>query len=81
MIVSTGPESPVMILGDFADKNDIANGFALSNVGALRQVFNDNGLKFDGCYRTLYIKDSLSYYGRAKKKLDAAIAEAEGKIE
>jgi DNA polymerase I len=77
MIVSAGPDSAsIMLVGDFASSNDIINGFALSNIGATRQLFNDAGVHLDSCYRTLYIKDGLSYYGRAAKRSRIAIEEA-----
>lgn len=81
MVVGTGPDNAqIMLVGDYASKQDVANGFALSNIIALRQLFNDNNAKLDACYRTLYIKDELSYYGRAKKKSKLALEEAFEKI-
>jgi DNA polymerase-1 len=77
MIVSNGPDNAdIMLIGDYPSKNDLANGFALSNLSYFRQVCSDNGLKIDSCYKTLFIKDEISYAGKAKKKFRLAVFEA-----
>ena len=74
--------SQIMLVGDFATREDCRHGYALSGLqeGTLRTLFKDNNFNLDYCYRTTLIKEELSYYGKAKKKLKEAIKEAEKTI-
>lgn len=69
----------IMLVGDFAEKEDVTHGFALSGYQekTLRELFRLNNFSLDNCYRTLYIKDTLTTFGRSKKKKKEAIDEAQ----
>lgn len=68
----------IMLVGDYASKEDIAMGYAISGKAeaTLNQIFREHHYDIKQTYRTLYIKDSISYDGKAKKKRKDAIKEA-----
>ena len=77
MIVANGPDAAeIMLVGDYASKTDVQIGSALNNLSGIKQIFGDNGFNIDQCYKTLYIKNGLSYYGKAKKLFNKAIFDA-----
>lgn len=78
-----GPEySPIMIVGDYSNADDLKNEKALS--GSIGEMVNSllrkNKHSIDKCYRTNYVKCQLTGYGtknkkKAKEILDAAFLE------
>jgi DNA polymerase I-like protein with 3'-5' exonuclease and polymerase domains/uracil-DNA glycosylase len=83
LVEGHGKNSDIMLVGDFATDDDFTNGKALTGYSEtiLKSLFAGHNYKLDNTYRTLYIKDRLSYNGRAKKKKDEAITEALGKAD
>lgn len=78
MISGQGRNAEILIVGDYGTEEDYVNGKALtgSQETVLKQLFANHGFKLENCYRTLYIKDRLSYYGKVKSKRKLAIKEA-----
>lgn len=78
MVSGHGRNSEIMLVGDYATEEDFANEKALTGYQeqVLKSMFREHNFHLEETYRTLYIKDRLTYYGRAKKKRDEALKEA-----
>lgn len=79
MIIGVGPDSAdIMLVGDYGTKEDGVKGEALSGsqVAALDGLWRDCNFSSRATYRTLLIKDTLEYDGRAKKLKFLAIQKA-----
>ena len=79
LVLPIGPESAdVMLILDSATDEEAKLGRAFSgtNEKQLRPLCKGAGIIYDTTYRTLYIKQNLSYNGPKKKLREAAIAEA-----
>jgi uracil-DNA glycosylase family 4 len=80
LIVGKGPQNAkIMFVGDTPSEADEKAGFAFagSEAGTIISLCNENGIKFEECYRTLLFKERLSYNGKGKKKLTEAIGNAQ----
>ena len=83
IILGRGREAAeIMIVGDSPTKDDVTSELAISGQTekTLRSLFRENKYNIDQTYRTLYIKNEISYNGHDKKKLSQAIAEAHASI-
>lgn len=82
MISGRGSNTDLMFVEDSASEDDVSSGFAISGARetVLKVLLGDHKIKVNETYRTLYIKDKLSYGGKAKVKFREALAQAtEGK--
>src|SRR5882762_3835021 len=69
-------DADIFFLGGFPYKADLMNGMALSgfNEVTLNQFLYPLKLNLKNCYRSLFIKEALSYSGTNTKKLREALA-------
>jgi len=81
MIQGHGREAAeIIFVGDHASTDDLNTGLALSGYqeSSLKSLLAP--LSIQEVYRTLLIKDKLSYVGKSKRKFRAALDEATHKI-
>lgn len=87
MIKGIGNDSAkIMLVGDYGTTDELQQGYALTGSvqETLSHVMREAGLRFDECYRTLYIKTSIpGFKSKAKKvrsdALNKALLEADFK--
>lgn len=73
----------IMVVGDSATSEEIESGYALHGWAGreLSILFKRNGLDWNKVWKTLYIKDILSYNGTGKKKRKEAVQEISTKAD
>jgi len=72
----------IMFVGDYGGRDEISSGLALSgyNERCIEGFLKSARLPMKYIYRTLFIKDALTYLGKNKRKMMAEIEEAKLKI-
>jgi len=70
-------DAAIVFIGGFPLKEDLAQGLALAGTQGrtLNTFLNAVDLNLNMCYRTLYIREKLSYSGRSPKRLREALKE------
>lgn len=79
LVLPIGPEkADIMLILDSATDEEEKTGYAFSghNESEIRKTCRGAGITYDLTYRTLYLKQKLSYDGPKKKYKDHAIEEA-----
>jgi uracil-DNA glycosylase family 4 len=68
----------ILFVYDYATREDVIAGYAISGKAeaTLSQLLREQHVKMPEIYRTLLIKDGLSYYGKAKNRKQVAFDEA-----
>ena len=69
----------IMFLGGYPLSSDINSGLALSGIfeSRLNMYLKPHGLTIQECYRSVFIREKLSYSGTSSPKLRAAIQEVD----